>query len=55
MVGEVQMAVLSPISALVQGVGTGGHMAEVDSWLHTRTGARTLCMDTMTPHTLALG
>ena len=46
------MAVLSPISALVLGVGTGGHMAEVGSWLHSYWGTHTLqCMATMTPHT----
>ena len=49
------MAVLSPISDLVLGVGRDG-----DTWRkwaagYTRTEARTLCMGTMTPHTLALG
>ena len=55
LVGEVQMAVLSPISDLVLGVGRDG-----DTWRkwaagYTRTEARTLCMGTMTPHTVALG
>ena len=42
MVGEVQMEVLSPISALVLGVGKGRHMAEVGSWPHSYWGTHTL-------------